>query len=114
MTLNSARRSGLWIGFALVTAVLVACKTATPPEPVAIENTKEVAATVEAIDVSKRMLTLRDPSGEKVTFEVAPEVRNLEQVKTGDQVVARYYESLAAQLVARGDGAGSTKAPVQD
>src|SRR5262245_2120007 len=94
-------------GIAFLT-VLVACKS-TPPDPVAVENTQEVSATVQSIDVQKRLLSLRDDTGEQVTVEVAPAVRNLDQVKPGDKVVARYYESLAAELVARGDKSGTTQ-----
>jgi hypothetical protein len=99
---------------ACLVALLAACKTATPPDPVNIENTQEVSATVQSIDVERRLLSLRDDTGQQVTVEVAPAVRNLAQVKPGDKVVARYYESLAAELVARGDKAGTTQAPVQD
>ncbi len=109
-----ARASPPVIGIAAFAALLVACKSAPPPDPVNIENTQEVSATVQSIDVNRRLLSLRDDTGQQVTVEVAPAVRNLAQVKPGDKVVARYYESLAAELVARGDGAGTTQAPVQD
>ena len=98
-------------GAALLTVLLAAC-TSQPPQPATIESTEEVSATVEAIDVQRRLLSLVGPDGEKVTVEVAPQVRNLPQVKVGDRVVARYYKALAAELRSRGDGTGSTQAPV--
>jgi len=113
MSSISVRRSGPCIGLACIAILLGACAS-TPPDPVTVENTQEISATVEAVDVQKRLLSLRDKSGEKVTVEVSPEVRNLPQVKVGDQVVARYYESLAAELVKRGDESGTTQAPVKD
>jgi hypothetical protein len=100
-------------GAALLTLLLGAC-TSQPPAPAKIENTEEVSATVEAIDVQKRLLSLVGPEGEKLTVEVAPQVRNLPQVKVGDRVVARYYSALAAELRSRGDGAGTTQAPVYE
>lgn len=96
---------------ATLLALLGAC-TSQPPQPATIESTEEVSATVEAIDVQRRLLSLVGPDGEKVTVEVAPQVRNLPQVKVGDRVVARYYKALAAELRSRGDGTGSTQAPV--
>ena len=100
-------------GAALLAVLLGAC-TSQPPQPATVESTEEVSATVEAIDVQKRLLSLVGPDGEKITVEVAPQVRNLPQVKVGDRVVARYYKALAAELRSRGDGTGSTQAPVYE
>lgn len=86
--------------------LLASCATTAPPEPLNIENTVEVAATVEKIDVARRLVTLKPASGESFTVELGPEVRNLPQMKVGDRVVARYFEAIGASLVAA-DAAGS-------
>lgn len=99
------------IGTTLVAALLGACASE-PPQPVTIEDSQEISATVEAIDVSTRMVSLRGPDGDVITVQVTPEARNLEQVKVGDRVVARYYQALAAELRRRGDDSGETEAPV--
>lgn len=77
---------------------------------------QEITATVEALDVAKRMVTLRGPKGNVVTFKVDESVKNLPQVKVGDQVVANYYESVAVRMAEPGDstlteasGLGSAK-----
>lgn len=88
-------------------AWLAGCATQEPPKPVTIENTEEVRATVEAVDPVTRMLSLKGPDGDVVTVQVDPEVRNLPQVKVGDQVVVRYYEALGAELKSRGGTATS-------
>lgn len=93
-------------------ALLVGACASKPPEPVTVESIEEVSAAVEAVDVDKRMVTLRGPEGNTFTVQVAPTVRNLAQVKVGDRVVARYYEALAAELHRRGDDSGETHAPV--
>src|SRR4029453_14340391 len=98
-------------GAALLALALGAC-TSQPPKPAVVESTEELSATVEAIDVQKRLLSRVGPRGERVTVEVAPQIRNLPQVKVGDRVVARYYTALAAELRRRGDGTGETEAPV--
>ena len=54
-----------------------------------------VTATVEAIDLEKRLVTLKGPEGNTVTLEVGEEARNLAQLKVGDQVEAKYFESVA-------------------
>jgi hypothetical protein len=64
-----------------------------------------VRATVVAIDHKTRMVTLRGPEGNEETFKVGPEVRNLPQVRKGDEVVATYYEAIAVQLRKPGEAA---------
>ena len=54
-----------------------------------------LTATVEAIDLEKRLVTLKGPEGNTVNLEVNEQARNLAQVKVGDQVQAEYYESVA-------------------
>ena len=41
---------------------------------------------IRSVDVAKRLITVRDPNGELVELEVAPEVRNLAQVHAGGPV----------------------------
>jgi len=57
-----------------------------------------VKAAVVAINQEKRVVTLRGPEGNEQTFKLGPEVRNLKQVRKGDEVVATYYESIAVKL----------------
>jgi hypothetical protein len=71
---------------------------AAPPAPVTVEEVVERTATVEAIDLEKRLVTLKGEDGEVATIQVSDEVQNLPQVKVGDRVVARYYEAIGAQL----------------
>jgi hypothetical protein len=97
------------LGTSLLLLLLAAC--AKEPAPITIEGTEEVSATVEAIDLSTRMVVLRESDGTEFALVVDPEVRNLDQVKVGDRVVTRYRESLGAQLRKRGDGSGDTQAP---
>jgi hypothetical protein len=46
-------------------------------------------ATVAAIDYERRIATIRLPDGSTVTFRAGPEVRSLDQLKVGDQVLVR-------------------------
>jgi Cu/Ag efflux protein CusF len=63
-----------------------------------------VAATVTKIDLKTRKVTLRGDDGKSRTIKVPEEVRNLPQVKVGDQVVVGYYESIAYQVKKKGEG----------
>lgn len=55
-------------------------------------------ATVEAINQKDRKLTLKGPEGKVVEVKVGPKVQNFSQIKVGDQVTARYYESVAVDV----------------
>jgi Cu/Ag efflux protein CusF len=86
---------------AAIAALAAGCKTA-PPEPVTVEKIDSIAATVTAVDVKKRLVSLRGPDGATATIEVPSDVRNLAQVKVGDKLVVRYYESMGAALRPKG------------
>jgi hypothetical protein len=58
----------------------------------------EVKAKVEAIDLAARKVTLRDEDGTLETLLVSEEAKNLAQVKVGDMVSMKYYESLTLEL----------------
>src|SRR5262245_31164384 len=66
-----------------------------------------VAATVDALDLPTRMVTLRGPKGDLTTFQVDERVKNLPQVSVGDTVTVAYYESWATQLNKPGQSAGT-------
>jgi hypothetical protein len=68
------------------------------PGQATIAQKRKLVATVEAIDVAKREVTLKGPKGKVVPLSVSPEVRNLEQVKVGDQVAVTYIEALSLTL----------------
>jgi predicted RNA-binding protein len=61
-------------------------------------RTVEVTGNVESVDTKKHTLTLTGPAGNVRTFQVDPSVKNLGQVKKGDQVVLRYTESAALSV----------------
>ncbi len=61
-------------------------------------------AKVKAIDLKTRHVTLQRPDGSVFTFQASDEVRNLPQVKVGDEVTVTYYESLAYQVKKPGAG----------
>ena len=69
--------------------------TAAPLTSGKVGGTVKVTATVEDIDVEKRIVKLKDEKGEVTELAVPKKVRNLAQVKKGDQVVATYYEAIA-------------------
>ena len=75
-----------------------AAPAAKAPEVAAIGETAKITATVEAIDQKTREVTLKGPKGGTVTFVASPEVKNLAQVKKGDELVVEYAQALAIEL----------------
>jgi Cu/Ag efflux protein CusF len=58
----------------------------------------QATATVKAIDYKTRHVTLQRADGSLIKFRAGDNVRNLAQVKVGDQVTVTYYESLAYEV----------------
>ena len=61
-------------------------------------SSASVRATVEAIDLKTREVTLRRDDGELVTLVVSEEARNLPQLAKGDVVTASYQVGLVVAL----------------
>lgn len=53
-----------------------------------------VSATVDALDLKSRNVTLRGPKGNRVTMKVGDHVKRLDELKVGDLVIAEYIESI--------------------
>ena len=64
-----------------------------------VARTVELTGTIQSVDAKKRMVDVTVPAGDVRTFKVDPRVKNLSQVKKGDQVVLRYAESVALSVV---------------
>jgi Cu/Ag efflux protein CusF len=75
-----------------------AAVVASAPGTGTIASAVAVSARVEAIDKAQRQLTLKGPQGKTQTVTAGPEVRNFDQIKVGDMVVARYVEALTLTL----------------
>jgi hypothetical protein len=98
---------------AVLAAIIAGCgmqKATTPPPPAAAtvvtekpgqlveESVETIAARVVKVDQKSRFVTLRNSEGETFDVQVGEEVKNLPQVKKGDDVVISYYESIAITL----------------
>jgi hypothetical protein len=62
------------------------------------EQLVTVTATVEAVDLAKREVTLKGPLGNVATIEVGDKVTRLNEIKKGDQVTVDYYIGIAGEL----------------
>ena len=67
------------------------------------------SATVTAIDMTTRQVTLRRADGSTFTVVAGEQVRNLPQLRVGDTVTIDYYDSLALELKKGGTGAPASR-----
>jgi len=70
-------------------------KEAAAKPRIVIADVVEMKTKVDAVDQAKRLVTLTTPDGETVTVKAGPAVKNLDQVKAGDELVVKAYESIA-------------------
>jgi hypothetical protein len=78
-----------------------------PKQSGEIGQLMEVKAKIEAIDLGTREVTLRTAAGKVFKVEAGPEVKRLSELKVGDDVRIRYYESLTLALSSAPDGVPS-------
>jgi hypothetical protein len=71
---------------------------ASEPGKATIVRAAEMSAQVVSIDKASRTLTLKGPQGKVVDLVAGDEVKNFDQIKLGDMVVARYAQALSLEL----------------
>jgi len=64
------------------------------PGKASATTTETLTATVEAIDLATRSITLSSPDGLAGTFEVDPQVKRLNEIAVGDRVEVVYRHGL--------------------
>ncbi len=88
---------------ALAALVLLAACATKPPSG-RVEDVTTARATVTAIDLPSRQVTLKGPDGQETVVVVGDAVKNLGQVKVGDEVLVSYTEAVAWQVKPAGQG----------
>ena len=71
-------------------------QTTAPPRT--IEETVESTATITAIDMANREVTLKNEDGESTKIVVGPEMERFDELAVGDTVRARYTIGMTAEL----------------
>jgi hypothetical protein len=69
------------------------------PGKAAIVEAAQISAQVVGIDKATRTVTLKGPKGNVVDVVAGDDVKNFDQIKLGDFVVARYVQALTLELV---------------
>jgi hypothetical protein len=68
------------------------------PGRATVARSVQISAQVVSLDKATRTLTLKGPKGNVVDLVAGDEVKNFDQIKLGDFVVARYAEALTLEL----------------
>jgi hypothetical protein len=97
------------INFAISVALaaLVSLTTAIAQErtPISVTEAVTVKATIEAIDKTNRIVTLKGPKGRLIDVKADESVKRFDELKVGDVVSATYSESIAVHVRKPGDPA---------
>jgi hypothetical protein len=64
-------------------------------------DTKQITATVEAIDYKNRLIAVKGARKNILAVKVADDVESFEQITVGDSITLSYTEALAMQMVAQ-------------
>jgi len=87
--------------FGLMTLSNVQAANSKMPEPnmgESVSASTEVTAKVKAIDYKTRKVTLESADGESFTIVAGDEIKNLNQVKKGDNITAKYKEAIVYHI----------------
>ncbi len=84
----------------------------TPADPVkgtAAMNSVSVTATVTAIDLGTRAVSIKTTDGKEYSFIAGDAVKNLAQVAVGDLITATYTEALLYEVKSGGTTSGASQ-----
>ena len=91
----------------LATGVFAQATQGAAPPSVVREREAVMTATVVAVDLQNRYVTLKGEDGQVRDIKVGEEAVNLPQVKVGDLVTVKFYESIAVEVIKPGTVAGA-------
>jgi Cu/Ag efflux protein CusF len=90
---------------AVVASLLSGGPAVAGQKPVTVSDAVVETFTIEAIDSSSRIVTLKDKDGMLEELFCGPEVQRFDALKVGDKVSFRYYESVVSALRRPGQAA---------
>jgi hypothetical protein len=74
-----------------------------PPAGIDTATLITATATVTAVDMENRLVTIEGPEGNSTIIQVTDQVKNLPQVKVGDKVNISYYSSKTVDIAKPGE-----------
>jgi Cu/Ag efflux protein CusF len=83
---------------AAIVVALLAGGAAAGQKPVTVADVVSATFTVDAIDHSARIVTLKDKDGLTADVYCGPEVQRFDALKVGDKVTFQYHESVVTAI----------------
>jgi len=68
-----------------------------------VRDSATMTATVEAINQTERTLTVKGPSGNYVDLVASSDVKRFSEIKVGDKINVRYYDTVVVRLKPAGE-----------
>ena len=93
------------VSIAIAGLMLAAAPAAFAQKPIVKTETVTKTVTIEAIERSQRLITFKDEQGTTDTVQAGPAIARFDELKVGDKVTFRYYESMVFQLKKEGASA---------
>lgn len=100
-----------FVAIVIAGLMLAAAPAAFAQKPIVKTETVTKTVTIEAIERSHRMITFKDDQGVMDTVQAGPAITRFDELKVGDKVTFRYYESIVYQLKKEG-ASGADKGEV--
>jgi Cu/Ag efflux protein CusF len=97
------------IVFALALCLGATLASAAPKREVSASRSETITAKVKSVDQKTRMVTVTGEDGSETTFKAGDKVRNLKQVKPGDEVNATLYQTLTLWVLGENEAAPELK-----
>lgn len=72
-------------------------------QPLVREQVRTIEARVESVDVASRKLVVRSLSGERTSYTLGKDVKNLDRVRIGDRVMLYETTGVAAEIKPAGE-----------
>ena len=95
--------AGLFAAVGLTLASTVFAQAPAKMLPLAAEVVV-LSATVDSVDVQKRIVVLKDANGNLMQMNVAKSINDLDKVKKGDMFMVEHAQAIAVGLTAAGKG----------
>jgi hypothetical protein len=86
-------------------ALLLAGSTVSAQSRTIEGESVSMTVTVEAIEQSTRIMTVKDDKGIYETVQAPPEMKRFSELKVGDKITVRYYDNVVVRLKKPGEAA---------